>query len=192
MPMSLDVLGQTCLAPSLMLARRLQKKKLSETTVGRSALQRVLSRLFLRIGCFPFYNAGFQSCQRLISCLFPGDAETIPGVSGNEDVSNDEETDGQLRECQIVVTRSLVPLAGGPSMMSLRMSTVEIGAGSCWNRHLMMVVFVLKRGISKYCSIMAANFYHISCVLDRFVTDPAATLIRAIGISDGVLVSIRL
>ena len=43
-----------------------------------------------------------------------GDAETIPGVSGNEDISIGVETDGQLRRRHIVVTRSLVPLAGGP------------------------------------------------------------------------------
>ena len=35
----------------------------------------------------------FSIYQWLIPCLFPGDAETIPGVSGKEDV----ETDGQLR-----------------------------------------------------------------------------------------------
>ena len=115
MPMSLDCLAQTCLALSLRLPRRLQKKKLSERRYGRSALQRVLSRLFLRVGCSLFYIAGFQSYQWLISCLFPGDAETIPGVSGNEDVSTGVETEGQLRVRHIVVTRSLVPLAGGPS-----------------------------------------------------------------------------
>ena len=52
-----------------------------------------LSRLFLRVGCSLFYIAGFQS---YISSLFPGDAELIPGVSGNEDVSTGVETDGQL------------------------------------------------------------------------------------------------
>ena len=44
--------------------------------------------------------------------LFLGDAETIPGVSGNEEVSTGVETDGQLRGRHIVVTRSLVPLVG--------------------------------------------------------------------------------
>ena len=63
--------------------------------------------------------------------LFLGDAETIPGVSGNEEVSTGVVTDGQLRGRHIVVTRSLVPLAGGPSMMSLRLSTVKVEAGSC-------------------------------------------------------------
>ena len=144
MSMSPDCLGQTCLAPSLRWARRLQKNKLSERRVERNALQRVLSRLFLRVGCSLFYIAGFQSYQWLIFCLFPGDAEMIQGISGNEDVSTGVETDGQLKGRHIVVTRSLVPLAGGPSMMYLRLSTVEVGAGSYWSRHLKMVIFVLK------------------------------------------------
>ena len=114
MSMSLDCLGQTCLVPSLRLARRLQKKRLSERRVGRSALQRVLSRLFLRVGCSLFYIASFQSFQWLIPCLFPGDAETIPGVSGHEDVLTGVEIDGQLRGHHIVVTRSPVLLAGWP------------------------------------------------------------------------------
>ena len=44
--------------------------------------------------------------------LFLCDAETIPGVSGNEEVSTGVETDGQLRGRHIVVTRSLLPLVG--------------------------------------------------------------------------------
>ena len=63
--------------------------------------------------------------------LLLGDAETIPGVSGNEKVSTGVETDGQLRGRHIVVTRSLAALAGAPSMMSVRLSTVEVEAGSC-------------------------------------------------------------
>ena len=74
-----------------------------------------LSRLFLRVGCSPFSIAGFQSYQWLISCLFPGDAETIPGVSGNEDVSTGVETDGQVRGRHTVFTRSLIMLAGAPA-----------------------------------------------------------------------------
>ena len=144
MPLSLNCRRQTCLAPSLRFARRLQKKKLRERRVGQNALQGVLSRLFLIVGCSLFYIGGFHSYQWLISCLFSSDAETIPGASGIEVVSTGMETDGQLRGRHIVVTRSLVPLAGGPNMMSLRLSTVEVRAGSCWSRHLMMVIFVFK------------------------------------------------
>ena len=115
MVMSLICLGQMYLILSLRLARRLQqKKKPRERRVRQKALQRVLSRLFLRVGCFLFYITVF--CH--ISCSFPvlflGDVETIPGVSGNEEVSTGVETDGQLRGRHIVVTSSLVPLAGRP------------------------------------------------------------------------------
>ena len=53
-------------------------------------------------------------------------------------MSTGVETDGQLRGRHILVTRSLVPLAGRPSMISLRLSTVEVGAGSCFSRRFMM------------------------------------------------------
>ena len=142
--MSLDCLGQTCLVTSLRLARRLQKKRLREGRVGQNALRRVLARLFLRVGCSLFYIAGFCSNQWLIFRLFSADSETIPGVFGNEDVSTGVETNGRLRGRHVVVTRSLVSLAGGPSMMYLRLSTVEVGAGSCWCWRLMMVIFVFK------------------------------------------------
>ena len=96
-------------------AKRALKSPL--TAVLESWLRSILHcRFFHIIGSFPV--------------LFLGDAETIPGVSGNEEVSTGVETDRQLRGRHIVVTRSLVPLAGGPSMMSLRLSTVEVGVGS--------------------------------------------------------------
>ena len=99
----------------------------------------------------------FLLYQWFISRLFTGDAETIPGVSGNEDVSTGVETDGQLRGRHIVFTRRLVPLAGGPSMMSLRLAKVEVRAGSCWSRRLMMVLFVFRWGIYWFCSMLTPN-----------------------------------
>ena len=115
------------------------RKKSRTKRAPKSALTAVLESWLLSI-----LHCRFSVYQWLIPCLFPGDGETIPGVSGNEDVSTGVETDGQLRGRHIVVTRSLVPLAGGPSMMSLRLSKFEVGAGSCWSRHFMMVIFVLK------------------------------------------------
>ena len=38
-------------------------------------------------------------------------------------------------------------LGGGGSMMALRLSTVEVGAESCWGERLMMVKIVFQRGI---------------------------------------------
>ena len=99
----------------------------------------------MRVVCSLFYIAGFWSYQWLIFRLFAGDNERVPGVSGNEDVSNGVETDGQLRGRHIVVTMSLVPLAGGGAEHdALRLSTNEVGVGSCWSKHFMMVRFVFK------------------------------------------------
>ena len=70
--------------------------------------------LFWRVGSSLFYFAGFFHFSGSFPVFFLGDAETIPGVSGTEEVSTGVETDGQLRGRRIVVTRSLVPLAGGP------------------------------------------------------------------------------
>ena len=115
MVMSLNRLGQMCLVPGVRLVRQLQqKKKPRERRVRQNALQIVLSRLFLRVGCSLIYIADFCHISGSFPVLFLGDAETIPGVSGNEKVSTGVETDGQLRGRHIVVTRSLVPLAGGP------------------------------------------------------------------------------
>ena len=143
--MSVDCLGQTCLVPSLTMARRLQKKKLRRKKVGQSALQRVFSRLFLRVGCSLLYKAGFvvMSVAHFQS-FCAGGAKTIPGVSGNEEVSTGVESVGQLRGRHIVVPRSLVLLTGGPTMMSSRLSTVEVGDGTCWSRRLMIVIFGFK------------------------------------------------
>ena len=74
-----------------------QKKKPRDRTVRQNALQRVLSRLFLRVGCSLFYIAAFCHIGGSFLVLFLGDAERIPGVSGKEEVSTGAETDGQLR-----------------------------------------------------------------------------------------------
>ena len=41
-----------------------------------------------------------------------------------------------------------------------------------------MVIFVFKGGIYWCCSMLTPKLYHILCLLDQFVTDPAATVIR--------------
>ena len=102
-----------------------ERKKSQTKRAPKSPLTAVLESWLLSL-----LHCRFLSYQWLIPCLFLGDAETDLGVSGNEEVSTGVETDGQLRGRHIVVTRSLVPLAGGPIMMSLRLSTVEVEAGS--------------------------------------------------------------
>ena len=84
------------------------RKKSQTKRAPKSPLTAVLENWLLSL-----LHCRFFSYQWLIPCLFLGDAETIPGVSGNEDVSTGVETDGQLRGRYIVVTRSPVPLAAG-------------------------------------------------------------------------------
>ena len=103
-----------------------ERKKSQTKRAPKSPLTAVLESWLLSI-----LIAGFCHVSGSFPVFFLGDAETIPGVSGNEEVSTGVETDGQLRGRHIVVSRSLVPLAGGPIMMSLRLSTVEVEAGSC-------------------------------------------------------------
>ena len=98
-----------------------ERKKSRTKCAPKSPLTAVLESWLLSI-----LPCKFSVSQWLIPCLFPGDAEMIQGVSGNEDVSTGVETDGQLRGRHIVVTRSLVPFAGGPSMMSLGLSIVKV------------------------------------------------------------------
>ena len=85
-----------------------ERKKSQAKRAPKSLLTAVLESWLLSI----------LHCKFMVKSLahFPsvlGDAQTIPGVPGNEDVSTGVETDGQLRGRHIVVSRSLVPLAGG-------------------------------------------------------------------------------
>ena len=122
-----------------------------------------------------------MSHQGLISGLFAGDAGTISGVSGNEDVSTGVETDGQLRGHHIVVTRSLVPLAGGGGQHDVPEAVHSRGR----RQELLEQAFddgiicVQMRNLSVLVHV-DSKFSHL-CVLDQFVTNPAATVIHATG-----------
>ena len=113
--------------------------------------------------------------------MFPGDSETIPGVSGDEDVSTGVETDGQLGGRHIVVPRSLVLLAGGtqhdvPEAVHSRGRSRELleqafdDGNICAQLRNLLVLFHV-----------GSKFLPHFCLLDQFVTDPSATVIRATG-----------
>ena len=84
-----------------------ERKKSQKKRTPNSPLTAVLESWLLSIPHCRFFHISGS-----FPVLFLGDAETIPGVSGNEEVSTGVETDGQLRGRHIVVTRSLVPLVG--------------------------------------------------------------------------------
>ena len=114
---------------------------------------------------------------------FLGDAETIPGVSGTEEVSTGVETDGQLRGRHIVVTRSLVPLAGR-SQHDVPEAVHSRGR----SRELLERAFVdgnscaPNEEFTSFVPSWRQVFFTIFVgFTDQFGTDPAATVIRATG-----------
>ena len=120
----------------------------------------------------------FSSDQWLIFRDFVGDAESAPGTPRNEDVSTGVETDGQLKR-HIVVTKILVPLAGGPQHdvveavhsqnRSRELSEQTFDDGNiCVQMRNLLVLFLVHSNFSSHLSL-----------LDQFVTNPAATVIRA-------------
>ena len=86
-----------------------ERKKNQTKRAPKSPLTAVLESWLLSI-----LHCRFCHISGPFTVFFLGDAETIPGVSGNEEVSTGVETDKQLRGRHIVVTRSLVPLVWGP------------------------------------------------------------------------------
>ena len=164
-----------------------ERKKSQTKRAPKSPLTAVLESWLLS-----FLHCRFLSYQWLIPCLFLGDAETIPGVSGNEDVSTGVETDGQLRGRHIVVTRSLVPLAGGSQH-----DVPEAVHSRGWSREILEQAF--DDGIS--CAQMrnllvlvqvVSKFYHV-CFFCRSVHDRSRCHCDLCHwSSDGVLVSLRL
>ena len=79
------------------------------------------------------------------SSFFSDDKEFAPKISGTDDVLIVVETDGQLKGRVAVGTKRLVPPTEGTSMTFLKMSTVGIEVGKCWNRLLMMVILMFNR-----------------------------------------------
>ena len=102
-------------------------------------------------------------------------------MSGTEEVSTGVETDGQLRGRHIVVTKSLVPLAGGPQH-----DVLEAFHSRGRSRELLERAFDDGNSCAlneEFTSIVPSwrQAFTISLFADHFGTDPAATVIRATG-----------
>ena len=139
------------------------------TAVLESWLPSILHCRFFHIsGSFPVF--------------FLGDADTIPAMSGTEEVSTGVETDGQLRGRHIVVTRKLVPLAGGPQH-----DVPEAVHSRKRSRELLERAFddgnscALPEEFTSIVPSWLQVFTIFNCVVDQFVADPAATVIHATG-----------
>ena len=91
------------------------------------------------------------------------------------------ESEGVVRRRRTLVTRRVVTLAGGSSIVFLRPHRVRIGVASNWRMHSMRVYFV---SIEYYCSITPRLLHvPISCsrVLDQHSGDPSFALTQATG-----------
>ena len=73
----------------------------------------------------------------IVSCIVGTEEET--GGHGTVEVSAGVESESVVRKRRAVVTRRLVPLAGGPSIVFLRPTQATIGVANCWRRRLMRV-----------------------------------------------------
>ena len=166
--------------------RRSREKEESDKTRSKKSSQGYFWELVALFSTLQVF-----SYQWLFPCLFLGDAKTIPGVSGNEDVSTGVETDGQLRGRHIVVTRSLVPLAGGsqhdvPEAVHSRGRSRELlerafdDGNSCAQMRNLLVLLQV-----------GSKFYHV-CFFCRSVRDRSRCHCESCHwLSDGVLVSLR-
>ena len=73
----------------------------------------------------------------IVSCIVGTEVEA--GGDGTGEVSTGVESERVVRRRRAVVTRRLVPLAGGPSIVFLRPTQARIEVAICWRRRLMRV-----------------------------------------------------
>ena len=91
----------------------------------------------------------------IVFCIVGTEEET--GGDGAGDVSTGVESESVVRRIRAVVTRRLVPLAGGPSTVFLRPTQAKLGVDSYWRRHLVRVYFVL----NEYYSSITPRLLHV-------------------------------
>ena len=66
----------------------------------------------------------------VVFCILGSEEETGGDAAG--EVSTGVEREGVVRRRRAVVTRRLVPLAWGPSIVFLRPTQARVGVVSCW------------------------------------------------------------
>ena len=115
----------------------------------------------------------------IVFCIVGTEEET--GGDGAGEVSTGVESESVVRRRRAVVTRRLVPLAGGPSIVFLRPTQARVGVASCLRRHLMRVYLVP----NEYPSSITPRLLHVCNpyfpVLDQYTGYPSSSMIRATG-----------
>ena len=115
----------------------------------------------------------------MVFCIVDTEGET--GGAGAADVSTGVESESVVRRRRPVVSRRLVPLAGGPSIVLLRPTQAKHGVDSYWRRRLMRVYLFPKEYYSSFtpCLLHVCNSY--IPVLGQYSGDPSSSLIRVTG-----------
>ena len=107
--------------------------------------------------------------------------EEETGGNGAGGVSTGVESESVVRRRRAVVSRRLVPLAGGPSIVFLWPTQARVEVAICWRWRSMRVYFVR----NEYYSSMTPHLFLVCNsyfpVLDQYDGDSSPSLIRATG-----------
>ena len=115
----------------------------------------------------------------MVFCIVGTEEQTGGDEAG--EVSTGVKSANVVRRIRAVVTRRLVPLAGGPSIVFLRPTQARVGVARCWRRRLMRVYLVP----NEYYSSITPRLLHVCNpnfpVLDQYSGDPSSSMIRSTG-----------
>ena len=91
----------------------------------------------------------------MVFCIVGTEEET--GGDGAGEVSTGVESESVVRRRRAFVTRRLLSLLGGPSIVLLRPTQAKLGVDSYWRRRLMREFFVL----NEYYSSITPRLLHV-------------------------------
>ena len=155
--------------------RRLSPERFPESSVGGCGWELVMIS--------PNYP-GSDSSLYLLSCFVlycVVGTEERTGRDGAGDVSTGVENESVVRRRWAVVTKRLVPLAGCPSIVFLRLTQARLGVDSCWRRHSMRVYFVPNESYSSSTPRLLHVCDPYFPALDQYSRDTSSSLIQATG-----------
>ena len=101
------------------------------------------------------------------------------GRDGAGEVSTGVDIENLVWRRRVVVTRRLLPLAGGRSIVFLRPTRTRVAVKSYWRRRSMRVVSVPNEFYSSITPRLLRVCDSYSPVLDQYSGDPSTSLIQA-------------
>ena len=121
----------------------------------------------------------FPAVMHNCACVVGTEEETEGDGAG--EVSTGVESESVVHRRRAAVTRRLVPLAGGSSIVFLRPTGARVGVNTCLKRHSMRVYFVS----NEYDSSVTPRLFHVCDsffpALDQYSRDPSSSLMQARG-----------